>query len=61
MGSQLLLDGIERVLHRGATVIWCYGRTAARPFYERHGFRVLGDEFALPHSGPHYLFVLRAG
>ena len=61
VGGQLLLHGVERVLGRGAAVIWCYGRTSARAFYERHGFRAIGDEFALPHSGPHYLFVLRPG
>ncbi|HYL70268.1 MAG TPA: GNAT family N-acetyltransferase [Steroidobacteraceae bacterium] len=61
VGGQLLRYGIERVLALGATVIWCYGRTAARAFYERHGFSATGDEFALPHSGPHYLFVRRAG
>ena len=61
VGGQLLRYGVERVLRLGATLIWCYGRTPARAFYERHGFRALGQEFALPHSGPHYLFILSAG
>src|SRR6185369_1145653 len=59
LGSQLLLHGVERLSGQGATVIWCYGRTSARTFYERHGFRASGDEFALPHTGAHYLFTLR--
>lgn len=59
VGGQLLQHGIERVSRRGAAVLWCYGRTSARRFYERHGFRASGDEFALPHTGPHYLFILR--
>lgn len=61
IGGQLLRHGIEHALTQGVTVIWCYGRTRARAFYERHGFSAVGDEFDLPHSGPHYLFVLRAG
>jgi len=61
VGGQLLLYGIAGVSRRGASVIWCYGRASARSFYERHGFRALGDAFALPHSGPHYLFIRRAG
>lgn len=60
VGGRILTHGIERVGRLGATLIWCYGRTSARAFYERHGFRQRGREFALPHSGPHYLFVLRA-
>lgn len=61
VGGQLLLYGVECVLRQGATVIWCYGRASARTFYERHGFRVLGEEFALPQSGPHYLLILFSG
>jgi len=59
LGSQLLSRGVERVSLQGATSVWCYGRTSARSFYERHGFVVSGNEFALPHTGPHYLFVRR--
>ena len=61
LGGQLLLYGVERVWRKGATFIWCYGRTSGRTFYERHGFRASGDEFMLPHTGPHYLFLLRRG
>ena len=61
VGSQLLRRGIERASTLGVTVMWCYGRTSARTFYERHGFSAVGDEFALPHSGRHFLFVLHPG
>ena len=61
VGGQLLQHGIARALTEGVTVIWCYGRTTARAFYERHGFRAVGEEFVSPNSGPHYLFVLRSG
>ena len=61
VGSRLLLYGVELVLREGAGVIWCYGRSSVRSFYERHGFRTWGEEFVLPHSGPHYLFILPPG
>lgn len=57
LGSQLLSYGLKGLLDQGAAVIWCYGRTSARTFYERHGFRASGDEFESPHTGPHYLFI----
>ena len=59
LGGQLLSYGLERALPQGAALIWCYGRTSARAFYERHGFRASGDEFLIPHTGPHYLFMRR--
>lgn len=59
VGGQLLSHGIGRVLRQGARLIWCKGRSSVRSFYERHGFQAAGEEFALPHSGPHYLFILR--
>ena len=59
LGGQLLSYGVERVWRQGAIILWCYGRTSARRFYERHGFRAVGDEFVSPHTGPHYLFILR--
>ena len=61
VGGQLLQHGIARALTEGVTVIWRHGRTTARAFYECHGFRAVGEEFVSPISGPHYLFVLRAG
>ena len=61
LGGQLLSYGVERTFRRGATLIWCYGRTSARTFYERHGFYASGDEFLIPHTGPHYLFTLHRG
>jgi GNAT superfamily N-acetyltransferase len=61
VGSQLLSNGVARVLQRGAALIWCHGRTSARAFYERHAFRAIGDEFLIPHTGPHFLFIRGSG
>lgn len=59
IGGELLEAGVEWVRREGATTLWCNGRIRARAFYERHGFTVTGDEFDLPHSGPHFVFIRR--
>jgi GNAT superfamily N-acetyltransferase len=53
-GALLLAAGLERAGARGADVVWANARDTALAFYERHGFRVVGDGFvdattALPH------------
>jgi predicted GNAT family N-acyltransferase len=35
------------------THMWCNARTPAQRFYERHGFRVLGEAFEIRDIGPH--------
>jgi GNAT superfamily N-acetyltransferase len=57
IGGALLEAGVDWAQEAGATTLWCNGRTRARAFYERHGFTVVGDEFDLPHSGPHFVFI----
>lgn len=57
IGGQILEAGIALVQDKGGELVWCNGRTRARSFYERHSFVALGDEFNLPHTGPHFLFV----
>lgn len=59
LGGRLLSQGIASASHAGIEIVWCNGRVPARSFYERHGFRAIGEEFCIPVSGPHYLFVLR--
>lgn len=61
VGSLLLSRGIREATARKGTRLWCNGRTSARRFYERHGMRVVGDEFESPNTGPYYLFVVELG
>lgn len=42
---------------RRATLLWCNGRTRALGFYARLGFTAVGEEFVVPHSGPHYVLA----
>ncbi|MFK0333896.1 GNAT family N-acetyltransferase [Rhizobium sp. NPDC090275] len=55
IGRTLIATGIEACFQRGAALVWCDGRSAAKTFYERLGFMSLGPEFDTS-SGPHYRF-----
>ena len=57
IGAKLAGHGIALLVERGSASVWCNGRTPARSFYERLGFRAVGEEFSTPGTGPHYRFV----
>jgi GNAT superfamily N-acetyltransferase len=57
-GALALTGALDYARDRGARRIWCNARTPAVGFYERHGFRAVGDEFSIEHAGPHYVMVL---
>jgi len=61
LGALLAGHGIAVIESRGATRVWCNGRSPARSFYERLGFHAVGEEFITPGTGPHYRFVLDLG
>ena len=54
VGSELLQAVIGQVANAGGRVLWCNARTVALPFYQRHGFVVIGDEFLAAHGIPHH-------
>ena len=45
IGAIVLAAGVERAFASGATTVWARARDAALDFYERNGFRVIGDAF----------------
>jgi GNAT superfamily N-acetyltransferase len=57
IGGVVLEAGAAEIAWRGGRLLWCKGRTAAGDFYRRHGFVARGEEFDVPVSGPHYIFV----
>jgi predicted GNAT family N-acyltransferase len=62
VGGRVLEAGIDEVVRRGGTLVWCNGRSAAGDFYRRHGFTEVSDEFmAGPHLVPHFLFARTLG
>lgn len=57
-GAAVLRAGLAECAARGATLVWCNGRTSARGFYEHLGFKAVGDEFTTPPTHvPHYVFT----
>lgn len=57
-GAAVLRAGLAECAARGATLVWCNGRTTARGFYEHLGFQAVGDEFLTPVTNvPHYVFT----
>ena len=43
----------------GPRVAWCNARNRAVPFYLRHGYAVVSEEFDVPGIGPHRVMVKR--
>lgn len=58
-GAAALLAGLRECAARGASLVWCNGRTSATGFYEHFGFTAVGEEFTIEPSGPHYVFVTK--
>jgi GNAT superfamily N-acetyltransferase len=62
-GRELLDACVAHARGEDAGLIWCNARTGAAPFYSKHGWTVLGEEFEIPTVGPHFrmLLVLDSG
>ncbi|WP_129839923.1 GNAT family N-acetyltransferase [Streptomyces sp. RFCAC02] len=58
-GHAVLAAATAEAAARGCDLLWCNGRVAARAFYERQGYEVVGDEFDLEGVGPHHVFARR--
>lgn len=44
--------------HTNARLLWCNARVSATGFYLRHGWRIEGEPFGLPHAGQHYRMTM---
>ena len=58
IGSLLLAEVLRQVRENAGDLLWCNARTVALPFYTRHGFTIVGEEFLAAHGVPHYLAIL---
>lgn len=52
--GRLVLDA---VCAHVAAPVWCNARVTALGFYEREGWRPIGDVFEIPEAGPHVRMV----
>lgn len=58
VGRALLAEGLGRLRSVGAERLWADGRDAALAFYEKVGFRVVGEGFVPPSGVPHHRIEL---
>jgi len=57
-GVALLAACVAHARRENATLLWCNARTGAAPFYRKHGWTIVGDEFDIPTVGPHFRMLL---
>ena len=57
-GAALLDACVAAARTKGAALIWCNARTSAAPFYAKHGWQIVGEEFDIPTVGPHFRMCL---
>jgi len=54
VGREVLAAAVGAAANAAAPMLWANARTASVGFYERHGWRVVGDEFIAGDTGlPH--------
>ena len=52
-GKQILEAGVQELRKRNCDLVWCNARENAFSFYEKCGFKYLGEMFDIPEIGPH--------
>ena len=57
LGTALMDAAREHAREKGARILWCNARVSAAGFYRKLGFEIAGEEFEIPHIGPHYLLA----
>lgn len=53
LGSLLIKTAEQNIKLKGGTLLWCDARDSAISFYEKNGFKTIGDLFSVPGTGPH--------
>ena len=53
IGGALLAEAERLAARSGAKAIWANCRTPAVPFYQKHGWEIISDEFLIETAGPH--------
>ena len=59
VGRLVLAEGAIAAREGGASVLWANARTSALGFYERMGWKIIGEEYVASDSGlPHFPMAL---
>lgn len=59
LSSALLRTAFPLIERNHVRMLWCHARTSAKGFYEKVGFKSVGEEFDIEGVGPHYLMLKR--
>jgi len=54
VGAILLAEAEKIAAENRAETIWANCRTPAVPFYKKHGWQTISDEFVVETAGPHF-------
>lgn len=55
LGNLLLNAGEQILKSKNIDLIWCNARRIATNFYNRNGYKTVGDAFEIPEIGLHYV------
>ena len=62
LGRLVLAEATAAAREAGSSLLWANARTSALGFYERLGWRIVGEEFVASDSGlPHYPMAIELG
>jgi len=53
-GNLLLKEAFEFLKQNQIDIVWCNAREEAVGFYQKNGFKILGDQFNIEKEGVHY-------
>ena len=53
-GKLLISEASNQLKQKGIAIIWCNAREVALKFYERNGFKIIGESFEIDKVGTHY-------
>ncbi len=54
-GKKVIDFAKEELKNRNIEILWCDARKVALRFYEKMGFKIIGDYYDVPKIGPHKL------
>jgi len=58
IGKQIIEFAIEKLKQMKVELLWCDARLEATGFYNKMGFKTLGDVYDVPNIGPHKLMYI---
>ena len=58
IGKQIIEFAVKKLKQMNVEILWCDARLKATGFYDKKGFKTLGDVYNVPEIGLHKLMVL---